>query len=453
MSTLEKTLFSLKGVANIPPVSKSAFIFLMGLFLFLFLRPYPVDYIGLMGARLIDLILLIVVFYSILITNVKFDKNTLAFLGLLFLLSFTTIVSTISAPVRLGLPTPGIRDLFESVRYLSLSVYILFGFLIGKSIYYRDVSIYRILKWLLILSITFGVLQLFVPGMVQILSSMYAPEHQTRRIFTTGRITSFFGNPNTNGLMTLILSSGLLSYYFVYKQKFTTSKRKIILVIISLCFLSTLLTGSTTTFLSLIALMFFTYFARMGVRGKDVLYFAILGLFLFAVKDLAIESLRNFNMYLYMRISVLFSIDALQLIRDSEFFGRLPRWKIGWEFFMSAPLIGAGPLRGVAQASTDNFYLYILMRYGLVGFSLLLVFWSLVLFLSRKAIKSSYSSVQFLGYFIFMQTVIVLVANLTLEAQILIPVAYIYFISLGIFLARINVCVLSKSLYQKKIDV
>ncbi len=114
---------------------------------------------------------------------------------------------------------------------------------------------------------------------------------------------------------------------------------------------------------------------------------------------------------------------------------RFDKWIEAWNLFLTSPLIGLGPLREEIASSTDNFYLYLLVRVGIVGLFIYLLLISFLLRISFLMMKQENDS---FGLYFMLLTALILAANFMLEAQILVSMSYLYFVVTGILLAKYN---------------
>ena len=93
----------------------------------------------------------------------------------------------------------------------------------------------------------------------------------------------------------------------------------------------------------------------------------------------------------------------------STLFMRFDKWIEAWNLFLTSPLIGLGPLREEIASSTDNFYLYLLVRVGIVGLFIYLLLISFLLRISFLMMKQENDS---FGLYFMLLTALILAANL-----------------------------------------
>ncbi len=225
-------------------------------FLFLFLRPYPIDIIGRIGVRLVDIgIICIVLIYTFILTKRRHHNLSISLLfvcSLLALLTTTLFISTIFSQLQ-GVSQVGIRDILDSSRYIQYIILIYFGYVLAGNRKFTDLKFAKAIFVLALLTLILGLVQRFLPSMSYIFNIMYTPEHQSSRIFTTQRVTSFFGNPNSSALMM----SGFLLYLLSFISRNLSSL------------------SSGTRFKLYVALLFFTFFIM--ISGSRTGFISFLG--------------------------------------------------------------------------------------------------------------------------------------------------------------------------------
>src|SRR5690606_23132941 len=98
-----------------------------------------------------------------------------------------------------------------------------------------------------------------------------------------------------------------------------------------------------------------------------------------------LDIIKYFNYYLYLGMTIILNMDFDTLFSEGNTFSRrFMTWENALNLYSKSPVFGVGPLRGVVTSSTDNFYLYLLLRNGLVG---LVLYFTFVIFSLRISFK------------------------------------------------------------------
>ncbi|WP_176146207.1 O-antigen ligase family protein [Parapedobacter luteus] len=287
---------------------------------------------------------------------------------------------------------------------------------------------------IVIIAITgLALLQKFLPSQISFLTKLYSPEHQSEKLFTTQRVTSIFGNPNTTSLMTCLILSFFLSAMITKGVigKATTY------FFVAMGFMTILLSGSRTGFLAFALLMAIYLFTR--TKQKIIVILATIGalLIIYLLRNEILEIIKYFNHYLYLGLKIILNMDIETLVSEGNTFSkRFGTWARALSIFELSPVFGVGPLRGVVTSSTDNFYLYILLRNGLVG---LVLYFAFIIYSVRVALKiknatSVRSPVTLLANAYIFQTAVILFMNFLIEAQIQNVVIYLHLTTLGVLI-------------------
>jgi O-antigen ligase len=269
------------------------------------------------------------------------------------------------------------------------------------------------------------------PGLARPIIELYAPEHQIRASQATSRVTSIFGNPNTNGFMTLALLLAPLAFFCAVRPLAkhwipalaTLTAGGLYVIIIS---------GSRTSFTTMVAILGIVPLI-VGNRKVVAGSFAAISL-LFICREQVIEAVHNENAYLADGLKTLLMFDFDSLFTKGTFARRFDHWREAMDFFVSSPLLGAGPLRSRIGSATDNFYIYVLSRYGVLGLGAFVLLWAKVIALCVVGLGRKDANVRFLALFVLALTGAILVGNVSIEAQIIPPIASLYFVTLGAFL-------------------
>jgi O-antigen ligase len=412
-------------------------IFFGALLLFaLLVRPYPLDLIGATGARAIDAaVTLGLVGYVALVVmqrGLRFNRHAALVSVILAAMSLLSLGAAIYGMAR-GVSNLDARDVFDSMRYVQFAALIAFGYALGCDRRFSAGLFLRIVLVVGFASFGFGLLQKLAPGPTYFLTQLYTPEHQGARIFTTQRVTSFYGNPNTAALMTTVFAMYVLAYLAGRKGALAASQQRVLAGCVVSFLLFVVLCGSRTGLLAFVAGVL-VYLAATRPPWRWMLSIALVASVLVLFRDPILQQVRAVNAYLYAGLVLMLSGDWHALTSaGSTLFARFARWQEALELYRMSPWIGLGPLRGVVTSATDNFYLYVLLRMGVLG---LLLYFTLLAAVLTLAIREIRARRGIFGYFLLLATTVILVANVTLEAQILISMTYLYFPAVGILAAR-----------------
>jgi O-antigen ligase len=412
-------------------------IFFGALLLFgLLVRPYPLDLIGAMGARAIDAsVTLGVAGYVAMVVmqrGLVLNRHVALACILLAAMSLLSLGAAIHGMTR-GVSDLDTRDLFDSMRYVQFAVLVAFGYALACDPRFSAALFLRIVLVVGLASFGFGLMQKLAPGATYFLTQLYTPEHQGARIFTTQRVTSFYGNPNTAALMATVFAMYLLAFLAGRGQALARPRQHLLAGCVLLMLLFVVLCGSRTGLLAFLAGVL-VYLAATRPAWRWMLSIgAVAGVFVL-FREPILQQVRALNAYLYAGLVLMLSGDWHALTSaGSTLFARFGRWQEALELFRLSPWIGLGPLRGVVTSATDNFYLYVLLRMGALGLLLYLTLVATVLTLAIREIRARRG---IFGYFMLLATMVILVANITLEAQILISMTYLYFPAVGILAAH-----------------
>ncbi len=410
----------------------------LGLLIFLcfFLRPYPEAYIGGTAMRVIDMLVLGSVIFYFLVANIKMvvDKNIFIII-VIYLAMFTSGLLSLTNGFIQGVTSFNYRDPLDIIRYLQFPVFLLFGYFLAKERGHLCKDFIACVFIIFIIVFIFAILQRFFSTQVQFLTNLYSPDHQARRVINTNRVTTLFGNPNTCALMICLLCS---FFFAMVVPKKPHAKKRMIWIFIFLSLVTVLLTGSRT---GLIVFGFLVLTYLYTKLKRKIIFFLLFPIFfglIILLRDQILEVIRYFNNYLYLGIKLVLTMDTETLLSEgNSFFSRFGRWNQALALFSESPLFGLGPMRGVVTSSTDNYYIYLLARYGIVGLVLYLSFIVYSFYLAMKARKKS-GYVQIFGYAFIFQTAVILFMNFLIEAQIINSAAYMHLTTIGVLIAILN---------------
>jgi hypothetical protein len=395
------------------------------IFLMLMLRPYPEIWFGRLGLRAIDAgIALVLALYVALNGRTRgWSALEIAWSSGLLLMAALGFLTML--PLSGASELPSLRDLFEVARY---PMYILFLFF-GATWASREPNWKQQLALACTIVLTANALLMlgerFFPEQLRFVSSLYSPEHQWKRILSTKRATGLFGNPNTTSLM----GSLLLIPVAMRCIASPTGQRRLLGVAAPSALLVWALAGSKTGIFIALAtvgfLLVHTYRFRIVVLVP-----ALLGLGAWSLGAGA-SWVRSLPLHpqTARALDKLLSFNLMGLLSEATLQTRFFSWTELMSYLNAAPWLGNGPLRESLKSSTDNFYLYTLVRYGSLGLGLWLLLWALTFAGSLRKPSEA-------GIGLCMALLLILAANVSVDAQIIVPVAMFFFTYLGASLQR-----------------
>jgi hypothetical protein len=308
-------------------------------------------------------------------------------------------------------------------------------FLYGASLCWRVqpdmlsvVSFSRFLLALGMLNAIFTLAQYLFPTATQFLQELYTTDSRHIELLPEqGRAFGFFANPNTNAVMLLLLSLPGLAL-------FQLTRRTSYLVLGGLVFASVLLTASRTA-LILGAVMV----AVLCIASRKTSYLVVLALsgwISYEVLEYLVDSgaVRDWFPYLselLMKVHGALHGDQFDVTSINSFNARLAIWDEALEWFYARPIIGAGPLRDVIPSFADNYYIYLLSRYGITGLGFYALYTFYVAGLAVVGILSKRHPVKEWGMLTLAAVVTVNLANLTMEAFPNVPIATVTLLYAG----------------------
>lgn len=373
--------------------------------------PTPGVLFGLKSPQIIDasILLISMCLLGIFLLN---DKNSLDMLrssifkdkAILFIVlsSISVIVSTIYGSLQFPEET-SITDVYEIYRYAFYLVYYLL-----ICLYLTDTQKFFKTLFVTVLAIeVFGIFQfLNLFNINNHFGLLYTKNESLQMMIQKQhRITSTFGNPNVYGSFLIIVLSVALSLFYLKRD--TNSKFKVYLYFtILLTLLSIYLTTSRQTVIVTFGLIIYLGIFHLIIRHssiKQVLLKTLAVLCAYIIIGLAIvPKVPYLNSAVQSITNVLQSDDqAAGMENDTEvnnevvekeshkvkealesvnsFKNRYYYWDINIEKFKESPILGAGPMKN-GLSFADNSYLYILARYGAVGFLIYVLFFGFIYF-------------------------------------------------------------------------
>lgn len=405
----------------------------------IFVRPYPVRYIGDFGVRFIDLTLMALVLLPLLISRDRASDRRLLTAASIALAFSTYALTTACVSVYRGVSWPEPRDVFESLRYAQYIPYILFGHFLARHPRFLGRDLGASLCVVLAASVAFSFAQKYVPDAVSELANFYSPLRQIESARATRRVMSFFGNPNTNGVMTTALGLAPAAIALSVSRSSSIPRRQRFALVLPLLALTAsaawvvLFSGSRTAFVTLLMVVVLAPIC-LGHMAFIVAGVALLGLAML-LREAIVSFVATQNRYLADGVDVILRFDPEALSTFGTFYQRFAHWDEALAFFQDSPLLGAGPLRSRIGSSTDNFYIYLLCRYGLIGLGAAVFTWGFIVRIGRHLYRDADPSSKFIGMLGVCLTLTIMVANLTIEAQIIPQIATYYFTIIGALMA------------------
>ena len=111
---------------------------------------------------------------------------------------------------------------------------------------------------------------------------------------------------------------------------------------------------------------------------------------------------------------------------------RLAIWdELAPEWYRSNPILGAGPLRELIPSFSDNYYVYLLSRYGIEGLGLYATYSAYIATISVLAVLTKKCPQREWGLLTLAAVVTVNVANYTMDAFPIVPIAAVSLLYAG----------------------
>lgn len=397
------------------------------------LAPAPIQHVGRLGVRALDAAIISALFLFVLVSSPRFSRRliTNSTLWLLFavIVAFSTFRSDLLSQFSITY-----RDFFEVGRYVAAIVILAAGYTASASLKF-DLRKLRIISYLLCLvCLVFLFAQKLIPDQIAVLTNIYAPDHQARRVWSTGRPTSIFGNPNSLGVGLLLLLCLQLSDLKFGALELHRRIRLFSLLVLSV--FGILFTGSSTSFVTLVIILSAWLFSI----ARLTFIMAIGGVFflLLAYPSLISEHMHSFSPYMARRMAPLLSLSFSEFATVYDFAGRAGRWSAAIEIFKNSPLLGVGSGRSSIGTSTDSVYFYILMRYGSIGLTIYILWVVSVVYYCSRAMVHETRTARVLGMTNLLQLVVILVSGLMIDSQFVPKLMLIHIFFVGLLLGSIN---------------
>jgi hypothetical protein len=385
--------------------------------------------VGHYGVRLIDFFVLLVML-STVISGGFINLRLKILVTILYLLGFSCLAFTSTIWALNQEYSVGLRDILEALRYISYIIPIIFGYTwaVKSSPPQFERIFFRLVLVIFLVNFLLSFAEAYFPEYVASISSLYSPFHQRKDITRTGRVLGLFGNPNINGIMILLVGTTLIMRHICHGKSINAVLFFILMIY------NVLLAGSKTSLIIMLTLLCLVLIIYFAVSPRLTKFIITLSTIVFFIN---LPILKEFSPpYINRVIDSIYNLDLYKILQERTFQLRLAHWKAQSVFFFDSPIIGLGPLRTMTGSIADNFYLYIAMRYGLFGLFYYTIGVLLIIGVALKNILNG-SEWQF-STVLILQLFVILIGNMTLEAQIVIPASNFFMIYLGCYLGYIE---------------
>ncbi|MFY4842445.1 O-antigen ligase family protein [Aliarcobacter butzleri] len=298
----------------------------------------------------------ILLFYKELTISIYLKILSSVFLSMLF--------STLYGYIVLDVPF-NMRDVNELIRMLKPLLLFSFLLLIDKGIYKEILFKFLILAMMFFIFVGLSE-SLKIPYLDDFFINIYSSEFQDG----VGRINATTLNPNDGAVITLFFLFFSISMLITYRKYYYMISSILLIYIL-------LNTGSRTAFLIAIVffLLFFIFTKAISVKNKIILLiFIFIGLI---------------SIYPYMSSyinRILTLLNAIQL-KDASLNIRFGLWKDALEIFYQSKIFGWGVAKGIHDTVVDGEHFILLRRYGLIGFSLVILAMIYPLYVIKQRIR------------------------------------------------------------------
>lgn len=298
----------------------------------------------------------ILLFYKELTISIYVKILSTIFLSMLF--------STLYGYIVLDVPF-NMRDVNELIRMLKPLLLFSFLLLIDKGIYKEILFKFLILAMMFFIFVGLSE-SLKIPYLNDFFINIYSSEFQNG----VGRINATTLNPNDGAVITLFFLFFSISMLITYRKYYYMISSILLIYIL-------LNTGSRTAFLIAIVffLLFFIFTKAISVKNKIILLiFIFIGLI---------------SIYPYMSSyinRILTLLNAIQL-KDASLNIRFGLWKDALEIFYQSKIFGWGVAKGIHDTVVDGEHFILLRRYGLIGFSLVILAMIYPLYVIKQRIR------------------------------------------------------------------
>jgi len=324
-------------------------------------------------------------------TNINIRYSIIVFFALLS----TYWAALLSGSFTLSKFALNIRDIFEFARIIP---YVILFPIMSLAIQYNFI---RTIIFFFIFNVLFCIFQYLYPYSLAL--QIYTTQEKQFSILYTHRLVGFLDNPN-------MFSFYLVITYFFFYERITLPLKYFLFIFI---FFMLSIVGSRTGFITFLTVTTLLLLMRSTGVKRYLSLFILTGIFfvLFLYKDMWISILSFLSPYMGYGIDMALSnrIEELQTITD-----RLQFWLDDINYFYLSPIFGVGPGYGFMERSfSDNTYIYLLARYGIVGF-LTYLFSLLLLYKWAHRNRSIFLYAVLISFIVFGLTAEVFLHNLIL---------------------------------------
>ncbi|WP_437204233.1 O-antigen ligase family protein [Planctomicrobium sp. SH664] len=323
-----------------------------------------------------------------------------------------------------------IRDFMDVMRLIPFLGIFLFGTSLaqrGKGQSGALIGTCHLLLTIAVANAIFTIMQYALPVATRPIQQFYSVERHMDVMDIQGRGFGFFVNPNVNALMTVLLSlSALPPYRLTGKWRY--------LLFGGLVLFSVIFTGSRTG-LAMAGLVASVVCLSTG-RAKFFFGFLLVAGGMYLSLDAIVQSgiVKEIFPYLgefLVKIHGAVRGGGFDANEFNSFAARVEIWDDTLDWFYKYPVFGAGPLRDVIPSYADNYYVYQLSRFGVVGCAHYCVLMLFVASLSIRAILTRLSPYQEFGSAALAALVALCAANYTMDAFATVPIASVSLIYMG----------------------
>lgn len=322
----------------------------------------PILNINNISFKIDDIVILFILPFTILLLCKELKISI--YLKILSSVFLSMLFSTLYGYIVLDVPF-NMRDVNELIRMLKPLLLFSFLLLIDKGIYKEILFKFLILAMMFFIFVGLSE-SLKIPYLNDFFINIYSSEFQDG----VGRINATTLNPNDGAVITLFFLFFSISMLITYRKYYYMISSILLIYIL-------LNTGSRTAFLIAIVffLLFFIFTKAISVKNKIILLiFIFIGLI---------------SIYPYMSSyinRILTLLNAIQL-KDASLNIRFGLWKDALEIFYQSKIFGWGVAKGIHDTVVDGEHFILLRRYGLIGFSLVILAMIYPLYVIKQRIR------------------------------------------------------------------
>lgn len=324
-----------------------------------------------------------------------------------------------------------LRDLLDVLRIAAFGAVFLFGASLcwrGRGSAEAALCFSRFLLTIGALNALFTLAQYTFPETTRPIQALYATDERHIDLLSEqGRAFGFFANPNTNAVMLLLLSlPGLVVF------QLTGQTRYLLLGIF--VFASVLLTASRTGIV--LAAVIVTVLCIASRKLSYLIALSAIAWISYQALTFLVDTdiVRDWFPYLSELLTKIHGAlhgDQFDVNSIQSFHARIAIWDDALEWFHTHPILGAGPLRDVIPSFSDNYYIYLLSRYGIAGLGCYAAYSVYIAVLSVVAILTKTRPHREWGLLTLASVVTVNVANYTIDAFPIVPIAMLTLLYAG----------------------